>query len=356
MNTEAMLQRAQAGDVDAMLEVADAYYCGYGLPEDDDAAEMWYQRAFEAAPNHPGVLCEKAGRCMQEVGFLKTVAPEQAEAKRKEALEMYSRAVDCGSGSACYKLGSLFLRGDMLADVPADGQKAAECFARGAELGSVGCMNLLAECYASGNGIPQDVPKAVALWQQAAELENPVALRKLAICYAQGDGVPQDGSRALEYNIRAAEAGEDYAALDAANMLLTGRLVPVDRQRGMMYLRKAADMGNEDAVRILAQYENTPAPETASPAPEKKKGCYIATAVYGSYDCPEVWTLRRFRDECMEKSAAGRLFVRLYYRISPWLVSHLGHMTGVERICRRVLDRFARWLRNRGYEDTPYQD
>ena len=24
-------------------------------------------------------------------------------------------------------------------------------------------------------------------------------------------------------------------------------------------------------------------------------GCYIATCVYGSYDCPEVWTLRRFR-------------------------------------------------------------
>ena len=24
--------------------------------------------------------------------------------------------------------------------------------------------------------------------------------------------------------------------------------------------------------------------------------CYVATAVYGSYDCPEVWTLRRFRD------------------------------------------------------------
>ena len=30
--------------------------------------------------------------------------------------------------------------------------------------------------------------------------------------------------------------------------------------------------------------------------PEKKSGCYIATAVYGSYDCPQVWTLRRYRD------------------------------------------------------------
>ena len=25
-------------------------------------------------------------------------------------------------------------------------------------------------------------------------------------------------------------------------------------------------------------------------------GCYVATAVYGSYDCPQVWTLRRYRE------------------------------------------------------------
>ena len=27
--------------------------------------------------------------------------------------------------------------------------------------------------------------------------------------------------------------------------------------------------------------------------------CYIATAVYGSYDCPQVWVLRRFRAEVL---------------------------------------------------------
>ena len=35
-------------------------------------------------------------------------------------------------------------------------------------------------------------------------------------------------------------------------------------------------------------------------------GCYIATCVYGSYDCPEVWTLRRFRDCTLEKTWYGR--------------------------------------------------
>lgn len=34
--------------------------------------------------------------------------------------------------------------------------------------------------------------------------------------------------------------------------------------------------------------------------------CYVATAVYGSYDCPEVWTLRRFRDFALDETWYGR--------------------------------------------------
>lgn len=37
-------------------------------------------------------------------------------------------------------------------------------------------------------------------------------------------------------------------------------------------------------------------------------GCYVATAVYGSYDCPQVWTLRRFRDYTLAETWYGRAF------------------------------------------------
>ena len=57
----------------------------------------------------------------------------------------------------------------------------------------------------------------------------------------------------------------------------------------------------------------------------KKKGCYIATSVYGSYDCPEVWALRRFRDDTLEKTFLGRGFITLYYSISPTLVKIFGN-------------------------------
>lgn len=36
------------------------------------------------------------------------------------------------------------------------------------------------------------------------------------------------------------------------------------------------------------------------------QGCYVATCVYGSYDCPQVWTLRRFRDNTLAETMLGR--------------------------------------------------
>lgn len=88
----------------------------------------------------------------------------------------------------------------------------------------------------------------------------------------------------------------------------------------------------------------------------KKQGCYIATCVYGSYDCPQVWILRRYRDEILKKSVPGRCFVAVYYAISPTLVHVLGRNVKVREVWRGMLDGIVRRLRNRGFSDEPYLD
>ena len=85
-------------------------------------------------------------------------------------------------------------------------------------------------------------------------------------------------------------------------------------------------------------------------------GCYIATAVYGSYDCPPVWTLRRFRDRTLSASLPGRLFIRLYYALSPAAVRLFGRNRLFCAFWRYVLDKWTARLREKGYADTPYAD
>lgn len=88
----------------------------------------------------------------------------------------------------------------------------------------------------------------------------------------------------------------------------------------------------------------------------QKSGCYIATCVYGSYDCPQVWTLRRFRDDTLGATWYGRLFIRTYYAISPTLVKWFGNTNWFKKMWKGKLDRMVAKLQSNGVEDTPYND
>lgn len=85
-------------------------------------------------------------------------------------------------------------------------------------------------------------------------------------------------------------------------------------------------------------------------------GCYVATAVYGSYDCPQVWTLRRYRDYTLAETWYGRAFIRTYYAVSPTLVKWFGETEWFKKLWKGKLDRMVAGLNADGVEDTPYED
>lgn len=86
------------------------------------------------------------------------------------------------------------------------------------------------------------------------------------------------------------------------------------------------------------------------------QGCYVATCVYGFYDCPQVWTLRRFRDNALAETVMGRLFIRTYYAISPTIVRCFGRTEWFKKMWRGVLDNMVQRLNDNGVKDTPYND
>lgn len=89
---------------------------------------------------------------------------------------------------------------------------------------------------------------------------------------------------------------------------------------------------------------------------ESSGGCYVATAVYGSYDCPQVWTLRRYRDYTLASTWYGRAFIHTYYAISPTIVKWFGHTEWFKKMWKGKLDKMVAKLQSEGVKSTPYED
>ena len=112
-----------------------------------------------------------------------------------------------------------------------------------------------------------------------------------------------------------------------------------------------------DKDKLLRDYGLNPDKyHTGGGSSNSSQGCYIATCVYGSYDCPEVWVLRRFRDYKLDKSLFGRMFIKVYYAISPTLVKWFGNASWFKAFWKTKLDKMITDLKSQNYSDQPYSD
>ena len=107
---------------------------------------------------------------------------------------------------------------------------------------------------------------------------------------------------------------------------------------------------------LKEQLESACRSSASSSSSGKSGGCYVATCVYGSYDCPQVWTLRRFRDYTLAATWHGRAFIRTYYAVSPTLVKWFGQTHWFRKMWQGRLDRMVANLQKKGVASTPYED
>ncbi|MBQ8860427.1 MAG: ankyrin repeat domain-containing protein [Ruminococcus sp.] len=143
------------------------------------------------------------------------------------------------------------------------------------------------------------------------------------------------------------QASDISAAINIAKLLLdAGADANVTSLTGVATLNCLTH--SAIASMIKSKYPNLQQP--------KGSGCYVATVVYGSYDCAEVWTLRRFRDDTLASTWYGRAFIKTYYAISPTLVKWFGDTQWFKNMWKPTLDKMVRNLNNKGVENTPYND
>ena len=115
-------------------------------------------------------------------------------------------------------------------------------------------------------------------------------------------------------------------------------------------------IGSLTYVNTMDQYSANTMDQYNVSQTSHQSGCYIATCVYGSYDCPQVWRLRRYRDYYLDNKWYGRLFIKIYYFISPTLVKLFGKKEWFKKPLKKLLDKKLVKLEREGYEDTAYTD
>jgi hypothetical protein len=111
-------------------------------------------------------------------------------------------------------------------------------------------------------------------------------------------------------------------------------------QAGLTYYFAAVaydSSGNESGFSNEITYAVPAAASADSSSSGGGGACFIATAAFGNYGAPEVILLRKFRDRFLMTNEPGRLFVDVYYRLSPSLAGFISQYDSLRSATRLAL-------------------
>lgn len=277
----AMFESAKDGQVDAQLELADAYANHTkGAIGDKARALFWYKRAAKQgnaiAQNWVGRYCEM-GWGLTEKDF-------------GQAREWYAKSAAQGVSVAQFNLGKIYYFGK---GVEKDYEKAVGWFAKAANAGRSDAQLFLGTCYRRGFGVGKDLDRAFELYSKAAEdqreakfwvgkfhekgwgsakknsteafewyLKSAESGYADAICavgwaYQQGDGVRQDFGKAAEWFGKGVEKGDGFCANNLARLYEDGKGVEKNLEKALELFEMAVDKKCNRANYHLGRfYEN----------------------------------------------------------------------------------------------------
>jgi hypothetical protein len=160
-------------------------------------------------------------------------------------------------------------------------------------------------------------------WGARVDMEVPIY--DLSVSCAAGGMVAVPGEGVFTYPEGAvvslvAEPDDDYRFVN-----WTGDITTVDDPDAAV-----TTIAIEDDCTISANFEEKP-PEPSG------RGCFIATAAYGTPMAEEIVILRKFRDDYLLTNSPGQGLVDVYYTISPPIADFIADHFGLKPIVRAGL-------------------
>lgn len=207
--------RADKGDAQSQLVVAEFYVTGTGVSADSKKAVKYYRKAAEQG------LAQ--GQFKLGVHYQKGIGIAEDE---YEAVLWFTKAADQGLLEAQLELARCYMSGK---GTDVNGAEAVRWFRQAAAQGSSAAEFWIGKCYFEGTGVSRDVQEGLDWTRRAAEAGYPAAQEALGNCYLKGTGVEKNYVQAYKWFALAA-AQEDSRAPDIrVNMAKTENFLTKDQ-------------------------------------------------------------------------------------------------------------------------------
>ena len=248
---DVLRQKAQSGDVEAQLALADAYLFGRERPVNPVLAAYWYRKAAAGG----SAVAEYDLGCCFEHGW-------GVEKSLQRAFIRYSRAAERGIPAAMTRRARLLATGipaedlaeERFREIPPDRATAVSELQRASDAGYAPAKFALALLrYRDPEERRSHAEEIGKLARQAAESQDaaPEMLVFFARCLQYGIGVSPDPKRAAELLERAAARGDGAAMSALGHMLEFGTGIKPDPERAAELYRRAAELGDGAGMTAL---------------------------------------------------------------------------------------------------------
>ena len=222
-----LLQKAaDVGSLEAMYDLADAYYDGEGVDKNMSLAIKWMTKAADAgyikaqtslgATYFHGMEGLEQNYALSEKYLMLAAKKDNTDAQAfisflyivmedyEKALFWARKAAQMEHPQACFALGKIYDEG---LGVEVDHKEGLKWFEKAADRGDADAQNIVGNYYNNGEFVAQDYEKAFKYYQMAALQGHLWGMYNLGGYYASGVGTDIDLMKAGEWLRKAADGG-----------------------------------------------------------------------------------------------------------------------------------------------------
>ena len=228
--------KAESGDLEAILDIANSYFKGAGTKIDREKAFEWYSKALEIDANNVKTL--------NGIGDYYCFVVKDYE----ESIKYYIKAAEYGDNYALCSMGAFYLLEKK------DYDKSIEYYEKAARLQSLEAIDCLYEAYSEKYDEITTNIKYIEFLRMLAAAQNPFAMIRLYDAYTEESIAPRDENTAMYYLNQAVSMNCPTAISMLASAYSVGDVSTIgkDISKANVLWQKAADLNDGWALSVLA--------------------------------------------------------------------------------------------------------